>query len=100
MRRRAPRAVGAALDGVLATLEPATLLAEVQRAWPRAAGAVFAAAARPVAEKDGTIRIDCVSSVYAQELTLMADRVVASLNEHLGRPAVAGLRCGVRSAER
>lgn len=100
MRRRAPRPVATALDRLLVALEPATLLAEVQRAWPEAVGAVFAGAARPVSEKDGTVRVDCVSSVYAQELTLMADRVVASLNEHLGRPAVAGLRCGVRSAER
>jgi len=100
MRRRAPRPVAGALDRLLAALEPATLLAEVQRAWPQAAGAVFAGAARPVAEKDGTIRVDCVSAVYAQELALMADRVVAALNDHLGRPAVRGLRCGVRSPGR
>jgi len=100
MRRRTPRPIGSALDRLLASLEPGTLLAEVQRAWPAAVGAVFAGASRPVGEKDGTVRVDCVSSVYAQELSLMADRVVASLNDHLGRPAVRGLRCGVRSGER
>jgi len=88
------------VDRLLATLEPATLLAEVQRAWPEAAGAIFAGASRPVGENGGTIHVDCVSAVYAQELALMADRVVASLNDHLGRPAVAGLRCGVRTGER
>lgn len=100
MRRRAPRPVGSALDRLLVTLEPATLLAEVQRAWPAAVGAVFAGACRPVGERDGTVRVDCVSSVYAQELTLMADRAVGCLNDHLGRPAVRGLRCGVRTGER
>lgn len=100
MRRRAPRPVAVALDRVLGALEPATVLAEVQRAWPGAVGDVFAAACRPVAEQGGTVRVDCVSAVYAQELALMSERVVVALNASLGRPAVKALRTGVRSAER
>ena len=46
VRRGAPRPVGAALDGLTAALAPATLLAEVQRAWPAAAGEAFAAGLR------------------------------------------------------
>ena len=43
MRRTAPRPVATALDRLTAALAPATLLAEVQRAWPAAAGDAFAA---------------------------------------------------------
>ena len=92
MRRRAPRPVGAALAGVTATLAPATLLAEVQRVWPQVAGERFALAAEPVSERDGVVTISCRSAVWAQELDLLSERVIGSLNEALGRPAVRRLR--------
>ena len=95
MRRVRPRPLGPALDRLLTTLAPATVLAEVQRAWPDAAGPLFAAAARPVSERDGVVRVACVSAVHSQELDLMSERVVAALNERLGRPAVRRLRCEV-----
>jgi len=97
MRRRAPRPVGFAVDAVVGRLAPATVLAEVQLAWPAAAGAAFASAARPVAERDGVVRVACASAVWAQELDLMSARVVDGLNEELGRPAVKRLRCEVSS---
>jgi len=93
MRRARPRPLGPALDRLLGSLAPATVLAEVQRAWPQAAGAVFAAAAEPVAERDGIVRVACRTAVHSQELDLMSERVVAALNERLGRPAVRRLRC-------
>lgn len=71
---------------------PATVLAEVQRAWPEAAGDVFARAAEPVAERDGVVTVACAGAVWAQELDLMSERVVAALNEALGREAVRRLR--------
>ena len=100
MRRRAPRPAGAALDGITASLAPATLLAEVQRAWAEAAGDAFAAQSRPVAENDGVITVACDSAVWAQELDLLSETVVARLNESLGRPAVRGLRPHSRPAPR
>ena len=81
-----------ALDDVTAALAPATLLAEVQRAWPAAAGEAFAANTTPDGERDGVVRVACVSAVWAQELDLMSERVVEALNEALGRPAVRRLR--------
>jgi predicted nucleic acid-binding Zn ribbon protein len=92
MRRIGPRPVAVALDRVTAALAPATLLAEVQRAWPTAAGEAFAANAIPDGERDGVVRVACSSSVWAQELDLMSERVVEALNEALGRPAVRRLR--------
>jgi predicted nucleic acid-binding Zn ribbon protein len=98
MRRRAPRPVGDALDALTARLAPATLLAEVQRAWPQAAGAAFAPHSEPWSERDGEVLVACPEAVRAQELDLMSELVVARLNEALGRPAVRGLRVQARRA--
>jgi predicted nucleic acid-binding Zn ribbon protein len=100
MRRRAPRPVGSALDRVTASLAPATLLAEVQRAWPAAAGDAFAEASEPVSERDGVVTVACVSAVWAQELDLLSERVLERLTSELGRPAVKRLRAQARPATR
>jgi predicted nucleic acid-binding Zn ribbon protein len=96
MRRRAPRPVGHALDALAGRLAPATLLAEVQRAWPRAAGAAFAAHSEPWAERDGEVFVACPEAVRAQELDLMSELVVERLNDALGRAAVRRLRVQAR----
>ena len=92
MRRRGPRPLGLALEELTGAIAPATLLAEVQRAWTRAAGEAFAAATEPVSERDGVITVACASAVWAQELDLLSERVVEALNEAIGRPAVGRLR--------
>ena len=96
MRRRTPRPVGLALDELAGTLAPATLLAEVQRAWPQAAGDSVAANAVPEAERDGVLTVACASAVWAQELDLMSERVLERLNAVLGRPAVRRLHAHAR----
>lgn len=100
MRRRSPRPIRTALDRVLGSMAPATVLAEVQRAWPEAAGRALARFAEPVAEHGGIVRVACDSAVWAQELDLMSQRVVDALNEQLGRPAVKRLRCELSSQRR
>jgi predicted nucleic acid-binding Zn ribbon protein len=98
VRRRGPRPLGIALDALATSLAPATLLAEVQRAWPEAAGAAFAAQCTPDGERAGVVSVACVSAVWAQELDLLSEQVVDRLNERLGRPAVKGLRPQPRPA--
>jgi predicted nucleic acid-binding Zn ribbon protein len=98
MRRRSPRPVGHALDALTATLAPATLLAEVQRAWPEAAGEAFAANGVPFRERDGEVFVACPEAVWAQELDLMSELIVGRLNTALGRPAVRRLRVQARKA--
>jgi len=100
VRRRSPRPVALALERLTGSLAPATLLAEVQRAWPEAAGAAFASASEPVAERDGVITVACVSAVWAQELDLLSERVVGRLNGALGRQAVSKLRAQARPGPR
>jgi predicted nucleic acid-binding Zn ribbon protein len=84
--------VGLALAGLARGLAPRTLLAEVQQAWPSAVGPAFAAAAQPVAARDGVLVVACDAAVWAQELDLMSEQVLAALNAALGRPALSRLR--------
>ena len=92
MRRHGPRPVGLALDRLTGAIAPATLLAEVQRVWPQAAGEAFASRTEPVSERDGVVTVACETAVWAQELDLLSERVIAALNDALGRPAVRRLR--------
>jgi predicted nucleic acid-binding Zn ribbon protein len=81
-----------ALDRYTTALAPATLLAEVQRLWPAAAGEAFAGASEPVSERDGVVTVACRSAVWAQELDLLSERVLERLNEQLGAAKVSRLR--------
>ena len=97
MRRLAPRRLEHALDNVLPDVAPATLLARVQAAWGEVAGARMAAAAQPVAERDGVVTVACESGVWAQELELLAPDLLTGLETALGGPSVGKLRFVVGS---
>jgi predicted nucleic acid-binding Zn ribbon protein len=92
MRRRAPRPLARALEGVTATLAPATTLARVQGCWRDVVGETVGAESHPVAEHDGVVTVACRSSVWAQELELMGPELAARVNDALGGGAVASLR--------
>lgn len=91
--RRSPRSLSFALGALRDDLAPATLLAEVQRAWPAAVGELIAAEAAPTAERAGVITVSCSAAVWAQELDLMAPTILARLNEQLAGGRVERLRC-------
>ena len=93
MSRRAPRPAGEAMRGLLDALAPETLMADVQRVWPRVVGETIAAEATPTGDRGGTLTITCRSAVWAQELDLMGPELVDRLNAALGREAVVALRC-------
>ena len=90
-RRRAPRPISFALESLSDELEPATLIAAIQRRWPEVAGS-FAQSSEPRYERDGELVVACDSAVQAQELQLMSELVVARLNDALGQPAVSRLK--------
>jgi predicted nucleic acid-binding Zn ribbon protein len=98
VRRRALTPVSGALDALTGRLAPATLLAEVQRAWPQAVGPAFAPHSQPWAEREGEVVVACPEAVRAQELDLMSELVVERLNQALGRPAIRRLRVQARKA--
>ncbi len=95
MRRAGPRPLGAALGEVVADAAPATLLARVQARWLEVAGPAISAEAAPVAERGGTLTIECRSSAWAGELELLGPDLLRRLNEALGStepPALTRLR--------
>ena len=91
--RRSPRSVSFALDHVRDALEPDSLLAEVQRVWPRAVGAAIAVEAQPTGERRGVVTVSCSASVWAQELDLMAPAILERLNRDLQGGRIDRLRC-------
>jgi predicted nucleic acid-binding Zn ribbon protein len=91
--RPAPRPLSHALEGLTATLAPASTLALVQTSWEAAVGVAIAAAARPLAERDGVLTVHCEAAVWAQELDLMAPELIARLNAALGAELLHKLRC-------
>lgn len=91
--RRAPRSLAPALERLQRDLAPSTPLARIQACWPRAAGAVVAASARPTAERAGVVTLSCEAAVWAAELQLMGPELAARLNEQLGEPLVTEVRC-------
>jgi predicted nucleic acid-binding Zn ribbon protein len=91
-RRRAPRQAGEAFRVVRERAAPKTGLAAVQAAWTEALGERLAAVATPVSERAGTLTVDCVDGVWAQELDLMQDQLLERLREALGERAPEALR--------
>ena len=65
----------------------------MQTCWRRAVGDVVAAQAGPVGERAGVVTVACRSAVWAQELDLMSEELVARLNAELGDARVQRLRC-------
>jgi predicted nucleic acid-binding Zn ribbon protein len=85
--------MGFALGDLADRLAPETLLAAVQRAWPRTVGDAIAAEAQPTAERAGVLTISCSASVWAQELDLMAPQILERINHALEQGSVRRLRC-------
>lgn len=65
---------------------PATLLARVQACWPAVAGPAIASEAKPVAERAGTLTVECSSGMWASELDLLGPDILRALNDALEPP--------------
>jgi predicted nucleic acid-binding Zn ribbon protein len=91
-RRRAPRQAGEAFRVVREQAAPKTGLAAVQAAWTEALGERLAQVATPVSERGGTLTVECVDGVWAQELDLMQVQLLERLREALGERAPEALK--------
>ncbi len=91
-RRRAPRQASEAFRVVRDQVAPKTGLAAVQGVWSEALGERLAEVATPVAEKAGTLTVDCVDGVWAQELDLMQAQLLERLRDALGERAPKALK--------
>jgi predicted nucleic acid-binding Zn ribbon protein len=91
--RRSPRPLATAIEPLVRSLAPATPLARIQRCWPRLAAALPAAAeGSPTNLRGRVLTVTCTASVWAQELQLMGQEVLALLNAELGEELVRELR--------
>jgi predicted nucleic acid-binding Zn ribbon protein len=95
-RRRAPRPAAGAFRAARERAAPQTGLAAVQAAWRGALGERLATAAEPVSERDGTVTVECVDGVWAQELDLMQATLLERLREELGERTPEALRFRVK----
>lgn len=95
-RRRVPRQAGEAFRAARERAAPKTGLASVQAAWSEALGERLAAVSTPVSERAGTLTVDAVDGVWAQELDLMQDQLLDRLREALGERAPEALRFRVK----
>jgi predicted nucleic acid-binding Zn ribbon protein len=79
-----------------ASLAPSTALARVQGRWAEVAGETVAAESEPVSEREGVVTVRCSSAVWAHELQLLSQDLLARLNATLAggsdRGPVRGLR--------
>jgi predicted nucleic acid-binding Zn ribbon protein len=91
--RRSLRPLALALEDVRDELAPATVLADVQRAWAGAVGSTIAAEATPTSERGGIVTVSCSASVWAQELDLMSPVILERLNGMLHGAVIGRLRC-------
>ena len=90
--RRSPRQAGEAFRVARDRAAPKTGLAAVQAVWREALGERLAAVATPVSERAGTLIVECSDGVWAQELDLMQDQLLARLREVLGERAPQALK--------
>jgi predicted nucleic acid-binding Zn ribbon protein len=88
------------VEALADALRPATGLGAVQAVWAEAVGPAIAREARPVLERAGTVTVACSSSVWAQEIGLMAPSLCAALNARLGGERVTELRATARPVRR
>ena len=95
-RRYAPRPAGEAFRAAREQAAPQTGLAAVQAVWTSALGERLTRAAQPVSERDGTLTVECVDGVWAQELDLMQATLLERLRAELGERAPAALRFRVK----
>jgi predicted nucleic acid-binding Zn ribbon protein len=93
--RQAPRPLSLALESFTAAAAPASTLARVQACWDTAVGPAIAAAAAPIAERDGVLSVRCQAAVWSAELELMSAELLGRLNAALGEALLHKLRCRV-----
>jgi predicted nucleic acid-binding Zn ribbon protein len=91
-RRRAPRPAASPQRRPLGEAAPRTVLAAVQAAWAETVGERVAAVAEPVSERAGTVTVRCLDPVWAEELELRQEQLLARLRDRLGERAPQTLR--------
>lgn len=91
-RSPSPKRLGEVLGDFRGEVTPPTLLAAVQTHWDEVVGPRIAGVTDVIDEREGVVTVECSSAVWAQELELMAPRILARLQDRIGGPAPEKLR--------
>jgi len=102
-RRRSPRPLSGALEGMRSVWQPASPLGQAQTAWDGisrvweevvgAHGSYIVERTEVVSLNGGTLTVRCSESVVADTLELESERVLERLNARLDGGPVTRLRC-------
>lgn len=92
MGRRAPRSISHALGHIRSGLEPPSLLAAVQAVWGEVMGPEITAISHPVSERRGVVTVHCSDTIWAEELSMMSEDLLARLAARLGTTSPADLK--------
>jgi predicted nucleic acid-binding Zn ribbon protein len=96
VHRRDPFPLAQALESFTRDVQPASVLAEVQRRWADAVGETIAGWTTPVAEKSGIVVVECDDSVVAHELEMMKSEILKKLSQALPDKAPRDLKFRVK----
>ncbi len=94
-----PLHISEVLSRFRADVHPKSRIAEVQNIWSTVVGSLLADKCSPVSERGGTIRVDCESSTWASEVSMMSTEIVEKLNSHLESGWAVELKCGVWNSD-
>jgi len=83
-RSARPKPIGDALGRALDPVAPMTTLAELQRIWPSVVGPGIEAVTTVSEEREGTVTIECESTVWANELEMMGPQLLEKLRPLMG----------------
>jgi hypothetical protein len=93
VNRRAPTRIGELIGTMLPPNRGSDRLVPLLRLWPAAVGEAIARESAPARlDEHGTLTVHVTSSVWATELTLLADQVLAQLTAALGAAAPTAVR--------
>lgn len=87
-----PKSIGDSLKSFRDEVAPPTPLAGVQTVWDGVVGERIASVTEVIGEVDGVVTVECSSAVWAQELEMMAPRILDRLGDELGESAPENLR--------
>ena len=87
-----PKVLGDLLGDFRKDVGPATPLAAVQGVWEEVVGERIAAVTEVTGERDGVVTVVCSTAVWAQELELMAPRILTRLRDQVGDSTPERLR--------
>lgn len=94
-RRRVPSKAGDVIGQLAATVQPQSLLGDVQRVWPRVAGDQVARVASPTGAARGVVTIACADAGWANEVSMLEPALLEAFATHLGAGVVHRLRVQV-----